>query len=186
MVTGIVIAVVVIIVLYLILTYNRLVSLRNNIKEAFAGIEVYLQNRFDALVKIAEAVNAYTGHERETIVEVTRMRQGIRDDQSPEEKIRRYDEIESRLEGITIQVESYPDLKASDNYIQLQETVNELESKLAESKRNYNKLIADYNTTIQSFPANLIAGGFGFREEIMLKIEEAKKQDVDLKALLSR
>lgn len=182
----IIIALVAIIVLFFIVTYNRLVALRNRIREAFAAIEVYLQNRFDALVKVAEAVNAYTGHERETLEAVTRMRQGIQDDQSPADKLQAYKSIEEMLEGINIQVESYPDLKASENYIQLQNTINDLESQLANSRREYNVLVAKYNTVIESIPTNFVAGISGFRRETLLEIEASKKEDVDMKALLSR
>jgi LemA protein len=180
----IVIAVIVIIALYLITSYNRLVKMRNRIKESFAAIDVYLQNRVDALTKIAETVIAYATHERDTLTQVTRLRAGLSDSQSTEEKLKIYAEMEKTLGGINIQAESYPELKANDNYIHLQRTINDLEEKLSASRRTYNANVTSYNTMIGAIPMNLLAGPFGFSAENLLEIAESKKADVDMKSLL--
>jgi LemA protein len=181
----IIIAIIVaIIALYLIISYNRLVNMRNRIKESFAAIDVYLQNRVDALTKIAEAVIAYASHERDTLDQVTRLRTSLSNSQSNEEKLKTYAELDKTLGSINIQAESYPELKANENYIHLQRTTNDLEEKLSASRRTYNANVTSYNTMIAAIPMNLIAGPFGFNAENLLEIEESKKADVDMKSLL--
>jgi LemA protein len=181
---GITIAIVVFIGVVLIIAYNQLVGMRNRIKESFAAIEVYLQNRFDALTKVAEVVISYAAHERETLLEVTKMREGISDRQSSEERLHTYAEMDKKLTSINLQAEAYPELKASENYIQLQRTINDLEEKLSASRRTYNGNVTTYNTKIASIPMNLVAGLLGFRSQMLLEVEEAKKADVNMKELL--
>lgn len=180
----IILGVIVIIAIYLIVLYNRLVGMRNRVRESFSAIDVYLQNRVDALTKVAEAVVSYASHERETLAQVTRMRAGLHDNLPVADKIRTYGEIEKKLSGINIQAEAYPELKANENYLHLQHTVNDLEEKLSASRRTFNANVTHYNTMIAVIPTNLFAGIMGFRGESLLEIEESKKQDVDLGALL--
>ncbi|MGG4032363.1 LemA family protein [Paenibacillus cisolokensis] len=172
-----------VVLLFVIILYNNLVAARNNVKEAFAAIDVYLQQRFDALCNIAEAVVAYARHERETLNEITRLRNELAI-MSDDEKVEAYRKSDRLVERLTLQVENYPDLKASDNYIHLQKTVNDLEEKLSASRRTYNARVNKYNTMIQMFPANMLAGALGFTPKELLEIDESKKQDVDLKSIL--
>lgn len=145
-----------------------------------------MQNRFDALTKIAETVVSYATHEKDTLSQITSMRQGLSNQQSNAERLNTYAEIEKKLDGINIQVEAYPELKASDNYMQLQRTINDLEEKLSASRRTYNGNVTSYNTTIATFPTVVFAGMFGFKAETLLEIEESKKADVNMKELLRR
>jgi LemA protein len=171
-----------IVVIYVIVVYNSLIGLRNRIKESFSAIDVYLQNRFDSLTKVAEAVVSYAKHERETLAEVTRIRAGIDSNaQSLSDKIKAYSDLDKALQRINIQAENYPDLKASKNYLHLQHTINDLEEKLSASRRTFNANVAAYNTKIASFPALIIARLFGFKPESLLEIEESKKVDTTLK-----
>lgn len=172
-------------VIYVIYTYNRLLAMRNRIREAFGAIEVYLQNRFDTLVKVAEAVVKYAQYEASTLKEITRMREGL-DDRSPAEKLQAFDELHEKLGGIRLRAEAHPELQASGNFLHLQQTANDLEEKLAASRRTYNANVVAFNTVIASFPANLFSGLFGFKEQAMYDVPESKKEDVDLNRLLSR
>lgn len=175
--------VIAVIVVYLIFLYNRLFKMRNRMKEAFQAIEVYVQQRFDTLVQISEAVVAYAKHERSTLTEVTAMRQAIAG-RPIRETLQDYEDMTQRLEGIRIQAEDYPELQASQNYLHLQHTVNDLEEKLSAARRAYNGNVITFNNAIGIFPAVLFAGLFGFRVETMYEVAESKKQEADLKQLL--
>ena len=180
----VIIGIAILLVLYFILSYNSLIQLQNRIKESFAAIDVYLEQRFDTLTKTAEAVVSYAKHERETLQKVTELRQGIKSTMSDEEKITIYNQMEKMLGGINIQVENYPELKANENYLQLQRTINDLEEKLSASRRTYNANVNLFNTKIQSIPINLFAGSMGFIVKGMLEIEEKKRYDVNMGSLL--
>lgn len=175
---GIGLIIVVIIGVYLMAAYTRLVSMRNRVKESFATIEVYLQNRFEALTEVAKMVISYATHEQETLAIVHRMREGLRDHHFPVEKLTRYVEMEKYLHSINIQADYYPELKASDRYIKLQQSINILEENLSASRRFYNENVTSYNTMISTFPNLLLAGAVGFKSEILLKMEGAKRADV--------
>jgi len=178
------IIIIVLIGLFLIVGYNRLVGLRNRINEAYANIEVYLLNRFDALTKQAEVVVSYAEHEKETLMQVTRLRASLTDQQTPDEKSEIYSSLESQLRHIQVVGESYPDLKANQNYLQLQRTITDIEEKLSASRRTFNANVTSYNTLIASIPTNLYAGLFGFTPRSLLEIEEHKKADINMKNLL--
>jgi len=178
---GIVIAV---IVLYGIIVYNSVVSRRNKIKEALAAIDVYLQNRFDALTQIAETVVSYAKHEREALTELTMMRQKISALPASTDKITQLEQVEEGLRNINVQVEAYPDLKASDNYLHLQRTINDQEEKLSAARRTYNANATSYNSYIASIPNNIFASIFGFKEADLLNIDESKKAEVNVKNIL--
>lgn len=178
------IVIVILFVLYFIVTYNQLIQMRNRVKESFAAIDVYLQNRFDALTKVAESVVSYAEHERETLENVTKLREGMKNGQDVSERMNAYTEMEKTLHSINIQAEAYPELKASENYMQMQRTINDLEEKLSASRRTYNANVTSFNTKISSFPTNIFAGALGFKQETLLKIEASKKVDVDLKSIL--
>jgi len=173
-----------VVLLFVILSYNSLIGKRNRIKEALSAIDVYLQNRFDALTQIAETVVAYAQHEKEVLVQLTTMRQHISSLPTSPEKIAKLEQVEENLLGITIQGEAYPDLKASSNYVHLQQTIHELEQNLSASRKTYNANVTDYNTTIASIPTNIIAGIFGFNPAELLIITASKQEEVNLKNML--
>ncbi|GAA0351930.1 LemA family protein [Bacillus horti] len=178
----IIIGAVVLVGLYLIISYNRLISVRNRVRESFQSIDVYLQQRFDALTQIAETVAAYSDHERGTLKDITQLRQSIYPDMPEDQKIQIYNELERT--AATINVERYPELKANENYIQLQRTINDLEEKISASRRTFNANVTKFNTMIETIPTNLFAGMMGFQRKTMLEIDDAKKQDVDLRGIL--
>src|SRR5690554_2994637 len=173
-----------IIAIYLILSYNSLIRIRNRVRESFAAIEVYLQNRFDALTKIAESVVSYAQHERGTFEKIVELRQQLTTPLSDEKKVETYNQLDKMVSGLNIQVENYPELRASENYMHLQRTINDLEEKLSASRRSYNANVMRFNTMIETIPTNLFANMMGFQIKTILEIEEAKKADVDMKNLL--
>ncbi|WP_202076505.1 LemA family protein [Caldalkalibacillus salinus] len=170
------------IVLYLIFSYNNLIKVRNKVRESLRAIDIYLNQRFDVLTNMAETVVSYATHEKETLTKITELRNSIH--QSDDEKVRTYNEIEKLVGGLTVQVENYPDLKASDNYIQLQKTMNDLEEKISASRRTYNANTTTFNTMIETIPTNLFAQMMGFSKKPLLEIDEHKKADINMKALL--
>lgn len=174
------------IILYLILSYNSLIRIRNRVRESFAAIEVYLMNRFDALTKVAETVVSYAEHERSTFEQVVKLREKLNTPLSDEQKVDTYNQLDKMVSGMNIQVENYPELKASSNYLHLQRTINDLEEKLSASRRTYNANVNRFNTMIETIPTNIFASMMGFQVKTMLEIEEAKKADVSMKSLLGR
>lgn len=169
--------------LLLIWLYNRLISVRNKAREAFRAIDVYLEQRFDALTKVAEAVVGYVHHEKDTLTRITEIRNGM-SRMPDDEKVRAYNEAENLVQGMRLQVENYPDLKASQNYLHLQKTVNDLEEKLSASRRTYNARVNQYNTMIEQFPTNVFANLMNFSKKEMLVAAESKRQDVDIRSIL--
>lgn len=175
---GIGLIIVVIAGAYLILACNQLVMMRNRTKESFATIEAYLHHRFQALTEVSEMVISYAINERETLALVNRMHSELKEYQLPAEKLTRYVEMEKYLHTINVQVDNYPELKAGDKYIKLQRSINILEEKLSASRRIYNTNVTSYNTMISTFPYRLFARVAGFKSEILLKMEGAKRADV--------
>lgn len=169
------------VLLLLIIFYNRLIYLRNKVRETFKGIDVYLEQRFDALTKLAETVASYTDHEREVLERITELRSGFAH-LSDNEKVKKTNEASALSRGIN--VESYPELQASSNFLHLQKSVYDIEEKLSAARRSYNARVIQYNTWTQSFPVVLFARIIGFTRKEMLEVEERKKQDIDLRAIL--
>lgn len=179
----IIIGLIVFVILYLLISYNGLIKIRNRVRESLSAIDIYLEQRFDALSKVAEAVVSYAQHERGTFAEITKLRQEIPtlpDDQ----KVEAYNKLEGLVSGLTVQVENYPELRASENYLHLQKTINELEERLSASRRTYNANATTFNTKIEVIPNNLFAGMMGFSKKPLLVVEERKREDVDLKGIL--
>lgn len=182
----IVVCIIVLLLLYMVLLYNNLIRMRNRVRESFAAIDVYLQNRYDALTKIAETVVSYAEHERGTLEKIVSLRSRLAGSATDEEKVDTYNQLEQVVSGLNVQVENYPELKANENYIHLQRTVNDLEEKLSASRRTYNANATRFNTMIESIPTNLFASMLGFQKSSLLEIEEAKKADVNMRNLLRR
>jgi len=171
----IVLGIVVIVLIYGIATYNTLVKMRNWVKEAWSQIDVQLKRRHDLIPNLVETVKGYAKHEQETLEKVIRMRNMLVSG-TPDERLAADRELEGALRSIFALAESYPDLKANQNFLRLQEELANTENKVAYSRQLYNKSVADYNTKREQFPSNLIANLFGFREEQLLTIPEAEKE----------
>ena len=154
--------------------YNSMVRLRNNRENAFADIDVQLKQRHDLIPQLVETVRGYMKHESETLRAVTEARAGAMQATTLDAKIAAETKLTSALQGLKVAVESYPDLKASANFMQLQEEIADIENKLAASRRFFNSATKEYNNQIQTFPANLFAATFGFRRETMFDLGETR------------
>ncbi len=177
MIIGIII--VVLIAFYLIGIYNRLISLKNNRENAFANIDVQLKQRYDLIPQLVETVKGYAKHEKETLENVIRLRNAAMNATGIEGKIQAENALSSALNGLKITLEAYPELKANQNFLQLQNEIGDIENKLASVRRFFNSATKEYNVAVQQFPANLIAGMFGFHKESMFEVPEADRQQYE-------
>ncbi|WP_027086560.1 LemA family protein [Cohnella panacarvi] len=179
------IIIVVLLALYIIVKYNSLLGMRNRIKETYAAIDIYMQQRYDALLKVAQTVVEYAKYEETTLKEITDQRT-MASNARGNDKLRAMDELAGKLSAIVAIGEAYPQLQASDNYLHLQHTIADLEEKLSAGRRTYNANVVAYNTAIGSIPANLISGVLGFKEQDLYEVEVSKKVDFNMKELLQR
>jgi LemA protein len=173
------IAVVVILALFAMSTYNGLVRLRNNRENAFADIDVQLKQRHDLIPQLVEAVKGYTKHESDTLIKLTQARTAAMSAKDIDQKIDAENQLSAALNGLRVSVEAYPDLKASTNFMQLQEEMADIENKLAAVRRYFNSATKEYNNQVETFPANIFAGMFGFRREKMFDVGEQQRAQLD-------
>ena len=170
----IVIVVVVILAAWLVSMYNSLVKMRNNRENAFADIDVQLKQRHDLVPQLVETVKGYAAHEKDTLERVINARNGAIGAKTIDEKIVAENALSSALSGLKITLEAYPDLKANQNFLQLQEEIADLENKLSSVRRYFNSATKEYNNAVETFPSNILAGLFGFRKEVMFDLGEQR------------
>jgi len=171
--------IIVFIILWLILSYNRLIALRNRTQEAWADIDVQLKRRYDLIPNLVETVKGYATHEREVFENVTKARTAaIRAEQSGD--LKQITQAENFLTGalktLFAVAENYPLLRASENFLELQRELRDTEDKIQAARRFYNTNVRDLNITIESFPTNLVAKVFNFRKAEFFEIEEAEAE----------
>ena len=159
--------------------YNLFVRLRNNRENAFADIDVQLKQRHDLIPQLVATVKGYASHEKETLDRVVSARNGAINARSIDEKIVAENALSSALSGLKITVEAYPDLKANTNFMQLQEEISDIENKLAAVRRFFNSATRELNTAVEVFPANIIAGMFGFRKEMMFDLGVSERKNLE-------
>mgnify|MGYP002536196284 CR=1 len=174
-----IILLVIIFAIFVMITYNSLVSARNNVHNAWSQIDVELQRRFDLIPNLVETVKGYMNHEESVLTKVTELRSSWGNASSISEKAKLENELTSTLSAISIVAENYPDLKANANFMSLQEELSNTESKIAYSRESYNNVTTAYNTKLEIFPNNIIAGMFNFKSEELFKVDnEEAKQNV--------
>ena len=176
---GILLVIVAIVVLMIISIYNTLVKLKNNRENAFADIDVQLKQRHDLVPQLIGAVKGYMEHEAGTLSAITEARNKAVGASSINDKIAAEKQLSSALSGFNIQVEAYPDLKASSNFMQLQEELSDIENKLAAVRRFFNSATKELNIAVQKFPNVLFASMFGFKSEEMFDVGEQARVDLN-------
>ena len=164
--------------LFFYFMYNRLVTLRMRIKEAWSDIDIQLKRRNSLIPNLVDTVKGYMTHERELLTKITQLRSSVMSASSPKELGQLNSQISSALGSLKVAVESYPDLKASQNFQQLQEELTNTEDKIAYSRKFYNSTVLDYNTSIQVFPNVLFANMFGFKAFEFFEANEEERKDV--------
>jgi len=163
--------------------YNSLVRRRNRVDQAYSTIEVQLVQRYDLIPKLVETVKQYMGHERGLLEDITRLRSEAMRASTPAEKISKDNQLTTALGQLNVTMENYPQLRASENFSQLQRALNEVEEQLAAARRSYNGQVTDYNNAVQSFPSSLIAGWTNFAPRQMFIADPKQLKDVDMKGL---
>ncbi|MDD4409147.1 MAG: LemA family protein [Candidatus Pacebacteria bacterium] len=162
----------------LIAMYNSLVVLRNRVKEAWSDIDVQLKRRYDLIPNLVSTVKGYAGHESETFEKVTQARNMAMAAVDPEKKGEAENILSGTLKSLFAVAESYPELKASQNFIELQKELSDTENKIQAARRFYNGNVLEFNNKVEVFPNNLIASMFGFIKEKFFEIAEAEKENV--------
>ena len=164
---------VIVVAVGVILLFNSLVVKKNRVENAFASIDVMLKKRYDLIPNLVETVKGYAGHERTVLEEVTELRrQAAAGGKSTDERIVADNLVSDALSRLLVTVESYPELKASDHFMHLQRSLNEVEEQLSASRRAYNAAVTAYNTAIEVFPSSLLAGMLGFGPRTLLSTPE--------------
>ena len=164
--------------LFSISIYNSLVKLRNRVKNAWSQIDVQLKRRHDLIPNLIETVKGYMTHERDTLENITKARSQAVAAEGIGNKAKAEGELTSALGKFNLVVENYPDLKANQNFLSLQEELTSTENKISFSRQNYNDQVLFYNNKIQMFPSNILAGMFKFTEEEFFEIEDEKEKEV--------
>ena len=175
--TKIILIIVAVMVLWIIGTFNRLITLRNRLKEAWADIEVQLKRRYDLIPNLVETVKGYAAHERELFEKVTEARAKAIGAKTIKEKGEAENVLSGTLKSLFAVAENYPQLRASENFLELQRELTDTEDKIQAARRFYNGNARDINIKIESFPANIVAGFFHFRSAEFFEIEEAAERE---------
>ena len=165
-------------VVYFIAVYNGLVRLKNNIKKAFANIDVLLKQRTDELTKLIETVKGYAKFEKKVLTDVVKARTAFMDAKTLPERVKASDQISGALKTLFAVAENYPTLKSNENFKQLQDRISGIENEIADRREFYNDSVNTYNIRIQQIPDRFIAGMLGYQAEPLFKAEEADKKDV--------
>lgn len=165
-----------VVVLLFIVTYNKLVKLRNNRENAFANIDVQLKQRFDLVPQLVSTVKGYATHEKDVLEKVTAARAAGMGASTVDEKVAADKAMTSALAGLKVSLEAYPELKANQNFLQLQTELSDIENKLAATRRFFNSATREYNNACEVFPNNIIAGLFHFLRAPMYEATENREQ----------
>jgi LemA protein len=175
----IILGLIVIAAVYVVMTYNGLVSLRQRVNQAFADIDVQMKQRHDLIPNLVETVKGYASHERGTLEAVVQARNSALSAQGPAAQAAAENQLSGALRQLFALSEAYPDLKANTNFQQLQAELSDIENKLAASRRFYNKTVSEYNAGIQRFPAALFAASLGFHEKQFFDVGVEERKSLD-------
>ena len=173
-IVGIVIA---IIIIYILVKYNSLIKLRNTVKQSESTIDVYLNQRFDLIPNLVECVKGYTNHEKAVLENITELRTQYL---NSNKNLKKAEELNNSINGVLAVAEAYPELKASEQFLNLQNNLTKIESQLQAARRIFNNEVTKYNTTIETIPTNLVASHFGFKKEELFQIEEFKRNNIQI------
>ncbi len=181
-----VIIILAVVVLMVVVMYNSLIGKKNQVDNAFASIDVMLKKRYDLIPNLVSAVKTYMQHEKSVLTEITELRsKAMQSGLSDDEKIQLDNKISRALGGIMVAVENYPQLKANENFMHLQASLNEIEEQISAARRSYNASVTDYNNAIEMFPTNIFASMMGYKRKTLFEITEAERKNVDVNALFN-
>jgi LemA protein len=173
-----------VIILAVILMYNSLIAKKNQVDNIFGSVDAVLKKRYDLIPNLVTSVQKYMTHEKELLSTITQLRsKAMQPNISEDEKVSLDAKMTSALDSLMISVENYPDLKANENIINLQRTLNEVESQISAARRAYNQAVTDYNNGIEMFPTNYMAAYMKLQRKEVFEIPEAERKNVNVKEL---
>ncbi len=168
-------------IIYILVTYNTFVKLINLVKEAFATMDVYLKKRWDVVPNLVETVKGYSDYEKNTLEEVTKLRNNVYDNLSLNEKISTNEQLAKGISKLMILAENYPDLKANQNFLDLSKQLIKIEEDIANSRKYYNAVVRNLDTKVEMFPSNLVAKLFSFKSSKMFEIITDERENIEVK-----
>ncbi len=174
---NIILIILAVVILWLVFTYNGLIRRRYRVKEAWADIDVQLKRRYDLIPNLVETVKGYAAHEREAFEKVTQARAAALGAQTVHEKETAENTLSSALKSIFAIAEAYPQLRAVESFTKLQEELSDTENKIQAARRFYNGNVMEFNTKVETFPTNLIAGIFGFKKEEFFQLQQEEARE---------
>ena len=176
----IVIVVLVICLLYFILTYNKLIKLNNETKEGFSTMDVYLKKRWDLIPNLVQVVKGYAKHEKDTLKEIVELRNSVKsyDKLSDEEKIKTNEQMSNGLNRLMALAEAYPDLKANENFLNLQSDLSSIEDEIVQARKYYNAVVRNFNSKVEMIPSNIVAKILGYKSKTMFEANADERKNV--------
>lgn len=177
----VIIVVIVLLGIFVMSSYNSLVRSRNRVRDQFSQIDIQLKRRADLIPNLVETVKGYAKHEKGTLEEVIKARNTYLSSSSENDKIQASGEMEKAISKLFALAESYPDLKANTNFLELQKQLNETEDKISYARQFYNDSVLMYNNSVETFPTNIIASMFGFKINAFFEAKEEERQNVQVK-----
>lgn len=174
----IIIAIVLIIVMYVLVTYNNFIKLKNMVQEAFSTMDVYLKKRWDLIPNLIETVKGYVKHEENTLKEIVDLRGSSYDSMSDDEKVKANQTISKDINKIMLVAENYPDLKASANFQDLSRELTKVEEDIANARKYYNGAVEMFNNKVEMFPSNILAKLFGYKSKAMFETDSNERENV--------
>jgi len=168
-------------IVFIVILYNGLIGKKNSVEKSFASVDVILKKRYDLIPNLVAAVKQYMKHEAGTLTEITEMRaKAVSGQLSDDEKVTLDNKMSKALGGIMVAVENYPDLKASNNFIQLQGSLNEVEEQISAARRAYNAAVTEFNNAVEMFPSNFMASMMHYKIRELFVTSEAERKNVNV------
>lgn len=177
----VVIGIVIMLLIYAFVIHNKLVKINNKVKEAFATMDVYLKKRWDLIPNIVKTVKAYTKHEKETLENIVNLRNNAYDRMDAEDKIDTNEKLTPNISKLMLVAESYPELKANKNFLDLSSQLSKAEEDIANSRKYYNAVVRIMNDKVQMFPSNIFARIFGFKENKFFEVGNSERENIKVK-----
>ena len=182
---SIAIAILAVIGLFGIIVNNRIIGKKNQVKQAFGSIEIYLKKRFDLIPNLIAMLNKYLAHEKETLLKISELRSTVEKASGANEKIKASNELTHIMRGLNINVENYPDLKADKQFTTIEYELSDIEDQISAARRAYNAAVTSYNNTIEMFPASIVASIRKDKPGTLLEIPKSEQKEININQLLN-
>ena len=181
------IVIVAVLIIFVIVLYNNLVRKKNDVENDFGSMDAMLKKRYDLIPNLVETVKEYMKHEKTLLTEITELRaKAVTGEISNDERVELENKIVKSMAGIMVAVENYPDLKANQNFLQLQGAWNEVEEQISASRRAFNATVTTYNNGVETFPSNFMAGIMNYKRKAVFEIPEVERQNLNAKELFNK